>query len=296
MEAAAVALNCNVKIIAILTSHDRRSETLTCLRSFFSQSAKDFVELEAVLVDDGSSDGTVEAVRDLKQPVAIVMSADDLFWARAMALAEERALRVDPDYLLWLNDDVVLDPDALERLRSLAIESGNASVVVGALRDPEIGEVTYSGLDRHRLHPLRFDRVEPAEDPLTVDTFNGNVVLVPRAVSAKVGRIDGEFAHGIADFDYGARVVKAGLVNLLAPGTVGTCSRDSAFAPWLDRSLPLRERASLLFGRKGVPPRSRARYLRRHGGPFWPIFWLMPYVNFLFSLAPRYRKRDAQRH
>jgi GT2 family glycosyltransferase len=193
-----------VKIVAILTSHDRRRETMACLRSFFSKRVEDVVELEAVLIDDGCSDGTGEAVRELGKPVAVARSVNDLFWAAGMALAEERALQADPDYLLSLNDDVVLDPDASERLHALAVESGNVSVVVGALRDPETGEVTYSGFNRHRLHPLRFDRVESAERPVTVDTFNGNVVLVPRAVSSKVGRIDGEFVHGLADFDDGA--------------------------------------------------------------------------------------------
>ncbi len=43
--------------------------------------------------------------------------------------------------------------------------------------------------------------------------------------------------------------------------------------------MPIRERLRVLFGPKGVPPRGRARYLRRHGGPAWFVFWLAPYVR-----------------
>ena len=40
----------------------------------------------------------------------------ELYWARSMALAEERAMALAPDYLLWLNDDVVLHRRALSTL------------------------------------------------------------------------------------------------------------------------------------------------------------------------------------
>ena len=42
----------------MLTSHTRRDRTLACLRSFYSQSLPSSLALDAVLVDDGSTDGT----------------------------------------------------------------------------------------------------------------------------------------------------------------------------------------------------------------------------------------------
>jgi hypothetical protein len=91
------------------------------------------------------------------------------------------------------------------------------------------------------------------------------------------------------------RARHAGFTLLLAPGTVGSCVRDGPRAPWLDQAIPIRQRTRLLLGRKGVPPGSRARYLRRHGGVFWPIFWVSPYCRFLLSLlrplSPSWTKR-----
>jgi GT2 family glycosyltransferase len=274
-----------MRITAILTCHNRREKSLACLRSYFDQRIPDSFALDAVLVDDGSSDGTVEAVRALGKPVVIIRGAGDLYWAAGMALAEERAKQSSPDYLLWLNDDGVLDLDALARLVAVERSYKRKCIVIGALRDPDNGELTYSGIRRHRFHPLRFDRIPPERQPVAVDTFEGNVVLVPRAVALSVGHIDGQFAHAAADWDYGLRARKAGVVNLLAPGTVGSCPYDHSFAPWLEPSLPLRERRELLFGRKGVPPRSRARFLKRHGGLLWPVFWASPYARFALSLV-----------
>ena len=282
------------KVTAILTSHNRCAKTVACLRSYFAQDAPHRVVLDAVLVDDGSCDGTTEAVRGLGSPTSIVSGSGNLYWSRGMALAEEHAVSRGCDYLLWLNDDVVLDENSVKRLLDLAEARGNTSIVVGAVRDPGSGELTYSGVNQHRFHPLRFDRVIPGPEPVAVDTFDGNVVLVPMTVASAVGSIDGCFAHAAADYDYGIRARRAGFTVLLAPETIGTCVRDSAYAPWLDCSLPLGARTKLLFGRKGVPPRARARYLRRHGGLLWPVFWLAPYGRFLLSVlhpAPGWTKR-----
>ena len=274
-----------MRITAILTSHNRREKTLACLRSYFEQRLRLSADLDAVLVDDGSSDGTTEAVQALGASVTIVRGAGDLYWAAGMALAEEHALSRSTDYLLWLNDDVVLGPSTLQRLLDVAKENRATCIVVGAVCDPDTGELTYSGVQRHRFHPLRFELVEPDAEPVAVSTFNGNVVLVPHAVSSIVGPIDGRFSHGAADFDYGLRATRAGIVSLVMPEVAGTCPRGEHPAPWLDHSISVRKRVILLFGRKGLPPRSTARYLRRHGGRSWPLFWLSPYARFALSLV-----------
>lgn len=271
-------------VTAILTCFNRREQTLTCLRSYFAQEIDSSLSIDAVLVDDHSSDGTAAAVRKLDCRATVIESSGDLYWAGGMALAEKHAFERPFDFLLWLNDDVVLDPDALARLLAVFEAQEAPCIVVGAQRDPDCGDVTYSGVRRHRIHPLRFDRIEPGLEPLKVDTFNGNTVLVPRSVALALGPIDGGFEHASADFDYGMRATKAGVSALVAPGTVGTCPRDHPIAPWLDNSIPARERVRLAFERKGMPPRSRARYLRRHGGALWPVFWLSGYVKFGFSL------------
>ena len=60
-------------VVAILAAHNRREMTLACLRSYFTQEAPG-IELRAVVVDDGSSDGTGNAVA-AAFPAAEVISA-----------------------------------------------------------------------------------------------------------------------------------------------------------------------------------------------------------------------------
>jgi GT2 family glycosyltransferase len=273
-------------VTALLTSHNRRDLTLASLRSFYSQRLPPSVRLNAVLVDDGSSDATESAVRGAFPDTHVIRGPGDLYWAGGMALAERIGVADDPDYLLWLNDDVTLDADALERLlRTEAAGGRGQCIVVGALRDPSSRALTYSGVRRKGAHPLRVDLVEPGDEPKKVEMFHGNVVLVSRAAYLVTGPIDGDFSHAQADFDYALRAAKAQIVSFLAPGTVGTCARDGKSARWLDRSYSVRERLQFLLGRKGLPPRSTARYLIRHGGLAWPLWWITPYARFALHLS-----------
>ena len=284
-----------MKITAILTCHNRRDATVRCLDRLFAQAFRGPPPaLDAVVVDDGSTDGTSEALRRSFGSARVVAADGTLYWARGMQLAESHAMADHPAFLLWLNDDVALEETALDVLLTTA-EAHPDAIVVGALSDPETGAVTYSGVLRSRWHPLRTRVVEPGAHPRDADTFNGNVVLIPRGVHDRVGSIDGRFAHAHADFDYGFRARQAGFRIVVAPGTVGTCRRATRAGTFEDTTLPLRRRWELVQSPTGLPLRSHARYMRRHGGVIWPLFWSAPYAKLIASAISRGLPRPSIR-
>jgi GT2 family glycosyltransferase len=160
--------------------------------------------------------------------ITVLRGDGSAFWARGMAEAERAALQHEAmgpdDLILWLNDDVELEAQAVNTLLNTA--NSEDVVVVGAMRDPRTGDITYSGLRRAGKHPLNFRRVTPGNEPIKVDTFNGNCVLVPARVARTLGGIDGGFAHALADIDYGLRCNKLGVPVLLASESVGLCARN----------------------------------------------------------------------
>src|SRR5439155_26563506 len=120
------------RVTAILACHNRRALTMRALRSFFGQLVATPVELDAVLVDDGSCDGTAEAATAEWSRLRVIRGTGSLYWAGGMALAEREAINAAPAYLLWLNDDVELAPYALECLFQTACSAAPA-IAVGAV-------------------------------------------------------------------------------------------------------------------------------------------------------------------
>jgi GT2 family glycosyltransferase len=278
-------------ISALLTCHNRREQTLACLESLRA-TAIPGITIDVHLVDDASNDGTAEAVAAAYPDVEITSGPGDLYWGGGMRLAFRRAVPENPDYLLWLNDDVVVERDALERLlvtyARLCAEGQPRSIVAGSTRDPLTGTTTYGGVRRaSRLRRMAFAQVAPTDAPQSCDTMNGNVVLVPRSVYSVVGNIDERFTHAMGDIDYGLRARSAGCQVFLAPGHVGTCSGNPRAGTYLDGTLSRRERLRRVASPKVLPFAEWAALCRRHGGRLWPALALSPYVRMMAGRRPR---------
>jgi GT2 family glycosyltransferase len=202
------------RIAVLLTSFNRREKTLACLGSLFDQRCGS-ADIEVYLVDDASTDGTAQAVAERYPEVNVIRGTGDLFWSRAMALAQQVSSPSRPDFMLWLNDDVRLYGDAITTL--LAIEDDLVgrghppSIVVGAMADPATGATTYSGMVRaSRLRRMLFIPLEPGATAVRCDVMNGNLVLVPRSVYEHIGGFDPAYRHAMNDFDYGLRALEEG--------------------------------------------------------------------------------------
>ena len=254
------------RVAVVMTCHNRQDTTVRCLSALRAQ-ASGAAALSLFVTDDGSTDGTSRAIQGVWPDATIIPGTGSLYWAAGMALAERSAVRNRPDYLLWLNDDTLLDPDAVPRLLAVS-EDDPSAIVVGATVDPETGEGTYGGRTRIDYHPQRLVRLPIAHHVQRADTFNGNAVLVPWSARVAVGPIDGAFPHAYADDDYGLRATAKGVPIIQAPGAVGTCPRDPAMPP---SSRGLADRWQHLQSPTGLPWRAQSRYLRRHGDWRWPF-------------------------
>ena len=285
-----------MRIAVLLTCHNRRDQTLACLDRVFRQEQPEGYILEVFLVDDDSTDGSGGAVRRHFPQVHILKGSGNLFWTGGMRMAYEAAKTIDPDFYLWLNDDTMLNPTAIATLletHQLLGEQGDSSaIIVGSVKDPDTGRFTYGGVVRcSRWHPMKCAPVEPGDRPKPCDTFNGNCVLIPRNVARVVGNLDKAFSHAVADTDYGLRSLRASCSNWIAPGFVGTCSRNPEEGTFLDLSLPLRQRWRTILHTKGLPPREWFVLTRRHAGWAWGLYWLSPYVRFFLRECGQQTKK-----
>ncbi|WP_198032507.1 glycosyltransferase family 2 protein [Aerolutibacter daejeonensis] len=274
--------------MALLACHNRKKKTVECLAAFYAQGADLDVALSAVLVDDGSSDGTADAVRAEFPDVAVERGDGNLFWCRGMHRAQEVAVKSRPDFLLWLNDDTTVAPGALRNLLAVhdrAKERGQDVVVVGTTIDPTTSALSYGGLKPvSRLRRYSFVKLPISSESQECVAMNGNIVLVPRAIYERVD-LDPVFEHALGDIDYALRVRAAGFSVAVAPGFSGSCSANVAAGTSMDPSLPMWARWQKFIGRKGLPPSSWRHFVKRHAGWAWPLYFTYPYVNFVLRIA-----------
>jgi GT2 family glycosyltransferase len=289
----------STRLIAVMTSFSRRLATLACLDRFEAAAKRAGIEPEAVLMDDGSTDGTAAAVR-ARYPWVEVMEGDgSLFWNRGMHHAQARAMARGADYLLWLNDDTELLPDSIARLLetecTLRLRCGQHVIVAGSTSDRETGRLTYGGyVAPKRWKPFTYQRVWHETEPVECHAMNGNVVLIPVRIARDVGNLDPVFEHGTGDIDYALRARANGYRVFVAPGFVGHCSHNPTSNTYQDATLPLSIRWKKMVSRKGLPPSSWRHFTRRHGGLAWPVYFVWPYFK-LVAGSIRCAKPDDSR-
>ncbi|MDO9466387.1 MAG: glycosyltransferase family 2 protein [Thiobacillus sp.] len=277
-------------LVALMACHNRREKTLASIERYYACDVPAGCIRKLVLVDDGSTDGTTEAVHTAYPEVIIEQGDGSLFWNRGMLRAWQRALPLEPDYVLWLNDDTLLYPQALTSLLEtearIRAETGQPGIVVGST-DNDAGELSYGGsVPASPLNRLKMRKVVPGDAPRPAVTMNGNCVLVPRAVSDRIGLLDSIYRHAMGDNDYGFRAHKAGIPIWVMPGYAGRCNNDNRVAGGFnDRSLPLRTRWKKITSPKGLPFDSWRALCSRHAGPAWPLVWLLPYTKLILSAA-----------
>ncbi|MBR1871598.1 MAG: glycosyltransferase family 2 protein [Bacteroidales bacterium] len=258
-----------LRVAVLMTVFNRREKTLAalegCFRQIDSVAAQEKYSFEIWITDDGSTDGTSEAVSQAYPSVHILHSGGGLYWNRGMRLAWTEAAKDEPDFYLWLNDDTILAEGALAVMLETSEYLRHKAIVVGTATG-EDGSYSYGGR-------MRSNKIVPPDPviPVPCYTFNGNLVLVPKAVYDALGNLEPAYHHSFGDYDYGVRALKKNITRVVAPGVLATCDRNPGVEVWRNSGYSLRERYAYLLGPKGRPPREQFLYDTRSMGFFGAI-------------------------
>ncbi len=101
--------------------HNRKHYTEKCLESLSQQT---YPDLSIIVVDDGSTDGTSDMIRERFPEVTLLHGDGNLWWTAATNMGIRKALETaaDDDYILVINDDLEVNPDYVESLVRFARE------------------------------------------------------------------------------------------------------------------------------------------------------------------------------
>lgn len=210
-----------LRVAIIIVNWNGRDDTLACLHSLRSLT---YPNTEVILVDNGSSDGSVESVQHRHPEVTVLAQRENLRFAGGNNEGIRHALGAGAELLLLLNNDTIVGPDFLSFLvqrMSSEPRCGMAAPKILYHDDPQRiwyagGIVSFwTGTLRHR--GIRELDAGQYDAPAPTDYATGCCVLVRRSVVDEIGQLDPSFFMYGEDADWCLRARRAGYTVLYEP-------------------------------------------------------------------------------
>ena len=278
----------------VIPVHNRSAITLACLRRLRAQGVPEWAR--PIVVDDGSTDGTGEAVRAEFPEAEVVRGDGHCYWTGATKLGMQHALVRGAEFIFWLNDDCEPQPGALAALLAVARRTGGAAGGVGVLAGNQFP--VYGGFKKGRCD-LEFVSAAPGEE-VACDALNGNLVCFARPAVEAAGLPDARrLPHAFGDTDYTLRVRAAGRpVTLVGDARALAAPNNPAnHASWLVGDItPAQVWRGLWDVRAYAYLPAHARFLIRHWGAAgalhcaWLVAKRVP-ISALMLVLPRKVRR-----
>ncbi|GMG72636.1 glycosyltransferase family 2 protein [Priestia megaterium] len=274
-------------IAILMCCYNRKDKTIRAIKEIYNQVLDKRFNIDIYLLDDGSVDGTEEAVTKEFPEVNIVKGDGSYFWNGGMRAAYYKAKQKRYSFYVWMNDDTFIYKESIAKLLDAYLIMGKKSnqaptIVVGTTVNSK-GDITYGGVQKHsRLRPIKYNIVIPHHSNIkSCDTFNGNIVLIDARAYNLVENLDPNFVHGMGDFDFGLRAKKAGAKLFVSPGILGVCEKNPVQGTYNDTNLSLKEGLRILYSIKGLPVKQWYLFTKRHAGLIWFFYFAKPYVEYI---------------
>lgn len=188
-----------------------------CITSLLNQTYSKF---EIILVDNASTDGSVEFVKEKFPMVQIIQNEDNLGFAKATNRGIGKA---GGELIALFNQDAIADKEWLARVVDEITVSENIAAVAGKVYywGDKYGKnavfCTWSKVDPYTACPYNFNDDEPRAK---VDYLTGCAMLVKRAVVDVIGGLDEGYFLYFDETDWCARMIRAGYDLVYVPDAI----------------------------------------------------------------------------
>ena len=243
-----------MKFSVVIVNYNVRLLLEECIKSV--EKALDGIEGDIFVVDNNSSDGSVEYIRERFPKVHIIANKENLGFARA----NNQAIRItDAEYILLLNPDTVVYENTLRGcldfmdanpeaggvgVRMLTREGKVAPESRRAVPTPWVAFLKMLGLtSRYYMSHLPWDK------PGRIEVVSGAFCMLRHKALDQIGLLDEDFFMYGEDIDLSYRLLKGGWQNWYLPYDIihykGESTQKSSF-----RYVHVFYQAMLIFFRK----------------------------------------------
>ena len=143
----------------------------------------DLAKFQVVVVDDGSIDGTAEAVQRNYPEVTLLYGDGNLWWAGAIALGMQYALEQQAEYIFWLNDDCLPQGNCLSKMLEF-LQQQHMAIVGARCLEKSSKEPIPTGLKN------RWAVTTCSEEVMAVQGLSGYLVGMTANITQRLGLPD----------------------------------------------------------------------------------------------------------
>jgi len=208
-----------MEVSIIIVNWNTKDLVVDCVKSIVDSTKN--ISFEIIVVDNGSEDGSVGALRRLKrtigQLIVIENKSNDGF-AKANNMGIKKA---KGKYILLLNSDTEVTGGGIEKMVKFAEQTPDVGVVGARLlnRDGSLQESVFNLPTLTRVvrqywfgQKGLLDKLSPkGRQPVEVEAVVGAAFLITPKARDKVGRLSERYFMYFEDLDYCRRVRRAGL-------------------------------------------------------------------------------------
>jgi GT2 family glycosyltransferase len=202
-----------VNVAAVVVSWNGRDDTLDALESLRG--------IDTVVVDNGSVDGSADAIAERFPDVELIRAGVNLGFAGGNNAGIRRALDRGADWVLLVNNDATVEPGIVDALAAAAESRPDAGVLACKVLFADSDRLWYAGAGFNpyvgRSRHERFGK--PDEPGALRDTARatGAGMAVSRAAIDKAGLLDEEFFLYAEDLEWCLRIKAAGFAVVYVP-------------------------------------------------------------------------------
>lgn len=212
----------NSLVFIIILNWNGIKDTLECLASVKGIGYQNF---RIIVVDNGSTDGSPDAIRRCHSDISLLETGRNLGYAEGNNVGIRHALKHGADFILLLNNDTVVDPDFLTKLME-ATEQYPEFVVLGPkiyyYHEPDriwCAGNKWTGWKTGFKQVGDGDIDGPGYNEITeTDYIIGCALFAKREVFERIGLLDPRFFLTYEETDWCYRARKAGYRCLVVPG------------------------------------------------------------------------------
>jgi GT2 family glycosyltransferase len=278
----------SLRLVVVVLNWNNVADTLRCLEAL---AASDYEGFEVVIVDNASTDGSVAGLRERYPALTILENERNLGYTGGNNVGIDHALKRGAEYVLLLNDDSVVAPDALSALMAAAADHPEAGFLGAKLLslDEPTKILSAGGVlagDWNSAHRGMGERDAGQYDGLAeVDWLSGCALLVSREAIHQVGILDSSFFAYYEDVEWCFRGRRAGFKVVYVPDARVWHPDGQEYYSNSPRVTYYMARNHLLFMKKHLGVAAVARRL---------ACCLLMLVNW--TVRPKWRHKRAQCH